>query len=361
VTTNLSGRRVLAAPILGPRGGGIGQVSAMLWEAMRTTWPDDAGLVTLLGNGHVRPHAADKIRFGLEFAGRQLLARPSWVLFSHLGLARVERYVPAMLQTPYAVFLHGIEAWKPLGSRERTTLRGAAIRIANSKFTADAVARANPGIGPIDVCPLALSPGRAMASRHEWGPRDSPTVLVVGRLASSERYKGHEPLIRAWPAVRERVPEARLVIAGDGDDVPRLRRLAAECGVAGAVDFLGFVSGADLDRAYARAAVFAMPSKGEGFGLVYLEAMAHGLPCIGSVHDAAREVIDDGTTGLLVDPDDQAALAATVAGLLESPGLRGAMGAAGQALVRQQFGFERFKADVVNLLASAFSARATVA
>jgi phosphatidyl-myo-inositol dimannoside synthase len=349
-----SDKRLLAAPMLGERGGGIGQVSELLWESMRDTWPASADVVTLLGNGHVVPHAADKVRFGVAFARRRLMAPPAWTLFSHLRLARIEGYLPAGLRAPYAVFLHGIEAWKPLRPQEQKAVRDAALRIANSHFTARAVAAANPGIGDIAVCPLALPKGMALPAKAARQAPDARTVLMVGRLSASERYKGHEPLIRAWPGVVARVPDARLVIVGDGDDAARLARLAADSGAGGTVRFSGFLPRPELEAEYARAALFALPSRGEGFGLVYLEAMAHGLACLGSRHDAASEVIEGGTTGVLVDPDDVEALGRAVADLLESPFRRRAMGEAGRARVAAMYQYDRFRQQIVGLLRAGF-------
>jgi phosphatidylinositol alpha-1,6-mannosyltransferase len=177
---------------------------------------------------------------------------------------------------------------------------------------------------------------------------------VVGRLAAGERYKGHEQLIRAWRGVVDRVPGARLVVAGDGDDAPRLKRLAVEAGVGDLVRFTGFLTRPELEDAYARAAMFALPSRGEGFGLVYLEAMAHGLACLGSTHDAASEVIANGETGALVDPGESDALGRTIADLLESPAQRRAMGEAGRRRVDQLFRYERFRRRVTELLEEAF-------
>lgn len=345
-------RPLLAAPLLGEQGGGIGQVSEMLWRVMQETWGNRASVVTLLPDNLHKPHAADKIRFTLTLTGKLLMSRPSWVMFSHLGLARVDRYVPSLLQGPYGVFLHGIEAWKPLPARDRETLSRASVRIANSRFTADAVAAANPGIGEITVCPLAL-PGPVRTSGVRRGD-DDHSVLIVGRLASGERYKGHDQLLAAWPLVRSAVPDAALVIAGDGDDAPRLKRLASALGIGDAVRFTGYLTREALEEEYARCALFAMPSRGEGFGLVYLEAMAHGLPCVGSVHDAAREVISEGETGWLVDPDDTAGLARAVAELLKSKETRARMGESGRRRVARQFTYDRFRRDITRAIDQAF-------
>ena len=358
--TTTSSRRVLAVPIMGDRGGGVGQVSQLLWDSMKDTWPGRVDLVTLLRNGHIVPTPVDKLRFGLDLASRQAISRPRCVVFSHLGLAQMEDYVPEAFQVPYAIFLHGIEVWRPLEPRELDVLRGASLRIANSAFTAQAAKAANPGIGDIEVCPLSLPKRARHAAAGDASRYFSRSVLVVGRLASSERYKGHEQLLRCWPAVTARVPDAELVIAGDGDDLPRLKSIAADAGVSASVRFTGFLTREDLDAEYGNAALFAMPSRGEGFGIVYLEAMAHGLACIGSIHDAASEVIVDGETGVLVDPDNTLSLSQSIATLLTAPDLRMAMGAQGRTRVDRHFRYEHFRDRVTSLLRQAFPLAVTV-
>ena len=346
---------LLAAPILGERGGGVGQVSQLLWRTLRDEWGSSARVVTLLRNGHARPDAADKFRFGMEIAGRQLFDRPEWILFSHLGLARVARYLPGRFDTPYAVFLHGIECWTPLPDEDLAILRRASLRVANSAYTAKRTLAANPGIGEIEVCPLAL-PDVPDAARSQSAAQDRRTtsLLVVGRLSSTERYKGHEELIRVWPAVARQIPGARLVIVGDGDDAPRLRSLGAS--LAGdSVEFTGFLPRVDLERRYAEATAFAMPSRGEGFGLVYLEAMAAGLACVGSIRDAASEVIVNGETGILVDPDNLEGMSRAIMDLLRNPGHARQMGEAGRRRLSSHFSYDRFRERMTGLLHRAFA------
>jgi phosphatidylinositol alpha-1,6-mannosyltransferase len=348
MTASRSHRRLLAAPTLGERGGGVGQVSSLLWQSMQDTWNGRSALMTLLQNGHQTPTRFDKLRFGVELASAQMLDRPMWVLFAHLGLARAERFLPAASRAPYGVFLHGIECWEPLPARDLDLLAGASVRIANSAFTARKAREANPSLGPIEVCPLALG----ALPRLAVSPSRIPgRVLVVGRLSATERYKGHEQLIDAWPAVRARVPDATLVIVGDGGDRPRLEHLAR--GLGSAIEFRGFVSREALDEEYAKASLFAMPSRGEGFGLVYLEAMAHGLACLGSTADAAAEVIVDGQTGVLADPGDPQALAQELIDLLGQPDVLRTMGDAGRARLHETFTYEAFRQRLVSLVSEA--------
>jgi phosphatidylinositol alpha-1,6-mannosyltransferase len=150
--------------------------------------------------------------------------------------------------------------------------------------------------------------------------------------------------------VRERVPGAELWIVGSGDDVPRLEREARARGLADAVRFLGRISDRDLGHLYRRAGVFAMPSRQEGFGLVYAEAMWHGLPCIGSTLDAASEVIADGRTGFLVAYDATEPLANAIVAVLSDRELAARMGIAAAADAHRRFGYARFRADLLRAL-----------
>jgi phosphatidylinositol alpha-1,6-mannosyltransferase len=203
------------------------------------------------------------------------------------------------------------------------------------------------------VVPLCIDPERVRLweGHPPIGPQArEPAALLVGRMWSEERGKGHDALIEAWPEVRRRVPAAQLWIVGEGDDAGRLQQLAREKAVGNAVRFLGRVSDTELGSLYRRASLFAMPSRQEGFGLVYAEAMWHGLPCLGSTADAAGQVIQDGVTGRLVPYGDVPACAEAVAALLADPERARAMGEAGSRRARERFVFERFRRDLLAAL-----------
>jgi phosphatidylinositol alpha-1,6-mannosyltransferase len=344
----------LAAISLESTGGGVAVVARLLWDVFAARWDGSARLLTLIERTHTQPSFAEKTRYALRLARVQATGETDFVLYSHLGLAKPLRAIPRAWQKPYGVFLHGIEAWCPLPPRLHDVLAHAAIRLANSPFTASRVMERHPDVGPVLPCPLAL-PANLIA--HSASPSADAVpaigphaVLVVGRMLAAESYKGHDEMIDAWPAVVARVPDATLVFAGAGDDTERLREKAQASGVGRSIQFTGFVSRPVLDALYERAALFALPSRGEGFGLVYLEAMAHRRACIGSVHDAARDVIADGETGALVDQDDREALADAVASLLENDDRRRRMGEAGFARLQQHFTFDRFAARMGTLL-----------
>ena len=356
---------VLCSVIQEPGHGGIARVARMIWHVLKETSGIQCRLITLIPKGLDPPKAIDKLRFVKTVAGGLVCRNIDWILFDHLNLARVQRVVPKPFRRPYAVFLYSIEAWSPLNPRLKEILRQASVRIAISNYTAQRVAAAHPDIGPIEVCHLALLPkGHGVedfstASQSGANPavdrslvnRIQPnSVLIVGRMFSSEKYKGHDLLIDAWPSLKARVPDGQLVIVGRGDDIPRLKAKAANSGLGDSILFAGQVSEVTLQAIYQRVAVFAMPSRNEGFGLVYLEAMQHRLPCIGSIHDAAAEVIEHGVTGLLVDQADTPGLVDTMAKLLENPALRQKMGQAGFERLHKSFSFEQFRQRILAAL-----------
>ena len=346
----------LAAVTVNEAGGGVAAVSRLLWRVLTDHWTQGTRLVTLVdataAATSLESSLLARTRFGVRLAAGQVSGRCDWVLYSHLQLARVQEFVPAMRRKPYVVFLHGIEAWRDLAPSQLTVLNNAALRVANSAYTARRVRARHPSLGEILVCPLSLEPGRVIVEDGPGVAAKEPVVLVVARMQSTERYKGHDQLIEAWPLVRARVPEARLIIAGGGDDLARLQAKAQDIGVAESVEFTGFIHREQLDALYDRAAVFAMPSSGEGFGLVYIEAMARGVPCIGSPSDAASEVIRDGETGYLVEQTNLAALADRLARLLIDRESRARLGAAAMADVRARFTYDRFATDFVRLIDS---------
>lgn len=347
----------LAVVSMDRSGGGVAVVARLLRHALVQRFGNRVQTISLLDDSRHAPGLADKLRFGARLAYAEALGGADWVLFSHLALAKAHDRVPRSSRRGYGIFLHGIEAWCALSVREARLLRHADLRLANSEYTANRVMAAHPDIGMVHACPLALPPREPLAAAGETPLTLGPhAVLVVGRMSAGERYKGHDQLIDAWPAVVARVPDAQLVIVGEGDDRARLAGRAAAAGRDGtSIVFTGFLPQPALDTLFSQSALFALPSRGEGFGLVYLEAMAHALPCVGSIHDAAGDVIVDGVTGRLVDQSDVPGIASTLAMLLTNVDLRRRMGAAGHARLLAHFTFDRFCERALRLIEGAGS------
>ncbi|HVA80150.1 MAG TPA: glycosyltransferase family 4 protein, partial [Candidatus Binataceae bacterium] len=256
----------------------------------------------------------------------------------------------------YIVSTYGTEVWHPLPHVRGFGLRHADMVTAIAKFSADRVAMLQR-IAPekIAIIPCALdpdfsAPGGDLAPRRH--PGEPPILLTVARLVSPERgeHKGVDTVIEALPAVLAAFPGVRYVIVGDGDDRPRLERLAAHLGVSERVTFAGAVDSALLRTYYEACEIFVMPSRTEGFGIVFLEAMALGKPVIGGNHGGTPEIWADGTAGFLVEHGNAHALAARLCLLMGDSALRARMGAAGRALVAANFGFDRFRQNFGALL-----------
>jgi phosphatidyl-myo-inositol dimannoside synthase len=364
------GRAGVAAVSFGGRGGGLAYVARLL-RTVCATWQGSEPWTAALDPAHYGVVSrAERLRFAARVAGAQCAGRVDWLAFNHLGIARVQQFVPRSVRRPYLVFVHDVEAWDPALPPDRlATLRAAALRVANSRYTAERVARAHPSIGAVVACPLGLLDHDPATDGPSTGPAGLPgdvpggmllsgelceigpsSVLILGRMHAEERYKGHDELLETWPAVVARVPAAQLVIAGLGNDAARLRDKARALGVGHCVVFCGFLPAQTLTALLGRVAAFAMPSAREGFGLVYLEAMRAGRPCIGSTSDAAGDIIVNGETGFLVDRTDGLALAAAIVTLLTDEGRRAAMGAAGRRRFEAQFTVNRFAGRLLDIL-----------
>lgn len=261
------------------------------------------------------------------------------VACSHLHLAPVAKALTLIGRTPRPiVVLCGIEAWVPLRPLERWGLAASEVT-AISRHTVDRFKAANPQLRSVDVS--VCHPGLPITS--ERSSRTSSIALIVARMSASERYKGHDALLEAWPDVLARHPGAVLAIAGDGDDRPRLEAKARSLSIEPSVTFTGRISDDALADLYARCRFFVMPSRDEGFGLVFLEAMRAGKPCIGGA-GAAAEIIEDGVTGLVVNPGSRDALLTAMLRLYGDEALCARLGTAGRERFLSQFTDRHFQA-----------------
>lgn len=284
----------------------------------------------------------------LRRAAAAACSRPRLILLEHANFSLAGWVLARASGARLVIFLHGVEAWEKLPTLRRFALRRADGWIAVSAYTADRAAAANElPRDRIAVLHHCLSGTTRVA-----GPPDdsAPSILTVGRIVATEGYKGHDRVIRAMPALLDRFPDLVYHIAGDGDMRPFLEDLARREGIAAAVRFHGIVSNEDLNRLYHESSVFVMPSTGEGFGFVFLEAMAHGLPVVAGNADATPEVVVDGQTGFLVDPYSENEITDALAALLSDPALWARMGQAGRERVAREFSYEAFSSGLLAIL-----------
>ena len=234
------------------------------------------------------------------------------IICGHMNLLPMAVLVSQIRRLPLLVILHGVDAWTlHLPAAAKPTLHAIDQFVAVSQYTKNRF---------LEWAPLTDEQGYVIpncidTSRYGPGPKrkdlldrydlENRTVLLtLGRLSSGEQYKGHDEVLEVLPKLADEISDLSYLICGDGDDRSRLEAKARRLGVEHRVVFAGYVAEEEKADHYRLADAFVMPGRGEGFGIVYLEAMACGVPVIASSADASREAVQGGNLGTVVDPDD---------------------------------------------------------
>ena len=270
---------------------------------------------------HLRQLDPVQGRFAYSFAAlrRARTEGPIDVVFcGHLYMATLAAVLAKLLRARLWVQVHGTDAWQELSSLRRRSVETAALVTSVSRYTRRRLLEwvdidpARVKVLPVTIDPR-FRPGPKPASLlQRYSAIGKKVIVTVSRLASSEQYKGHDRVIRALPSILARYPDALYLVAGDGDDRPRLEALAADLGLSEKVRFVGLVASEELPDYFRVADVFVMPSTGEGFGIVFLEAMASGIPVIGGNRDGSLDALADGVLGLAVDPENEEELVSAI-------------------------------------------------
>lgn len=284
-------------------------------------------------------------------------SRASAIFLGHPNFAPIGLVLHAVKPNlKYWVFTYGIDVWQPLSwLRRRGLLQSSAIYSLSSHTKQQLITVQKVPESKIITLPPALDPEFTLISEppdlQDLHPKQGRFVLLtVARLAATEKHKGIEQVIFSLSRLVENHPEIIYQVVGDGADKARLEKVAQDLGLSEKVNFVGEKFGSDLQRYYANCDLFVMPSKKEGFGLVFLEAMAYGKPAIGGNHGGTPDVILDGETGFLVEYGDVAALTDRILRLLEDESLRIAMGQKGRQRVLQNFTFEHYRQRLLELI-----------
>jgi phosphatidyl-myo-inositol dimannoside synthase len=301
-----------------------------------------------------------KVRFVLSAITRaRRQARVVVALHPYLALvaARMRLLQPRLR---IAVVSHGVEVWQPLATRRRKAFLKADVLVAPSSYTVEQIVRIQGAPkAKMRLLPWPLNPYFLdMAAKPETllVPSGFPkglVVLAVARLVTDERYKGVDQLIRAVARLSSKIPSLYLVVVGSGDDLVRHQNMAGEFGISDRVRFFHGLSPPETAGCYSRCDVFALPSTGEGFGFVFLEAMAFGKPVIGAAAGGVTDIIEHERNGLLVEPNDVEGLVDSLEGLLASESRRLEIGAKGAETVRYRFRFDGFRSQIEDILRGA--------
>lgn len=342
----------LGGAVLEPGRGGISRVARMTVQtlleegaATRTGTLVDRTPFHVAGQSAAWACGGSKLRFTLNCHTEAL--RADWMIYDAVGPARAHPRLPG-LRRPYGVWIHGVEVWDSLSPDRAKALRGADFVLVNSQFTLDRFQKLHFGLANAHVCRLATEDDRAPVLPDV--PPGPPTALLIGRSDKANFRKGHAEVIAAWEQVTALIPDAELLLVGGGDGLDLLRETVAASPARENIEVLGFVSENDMSELWARSTAFVQPSWKEGFGLVYIEAMRHGLPVIASRHDAGQEVNADGETGFNVDLNDSRMLADRIVELLLDRDKATRMGAAGFARWEAHFRFSAFRKRLSGIL-----------
>ncbi|MDZ8188198.1 MAG: glycosyltransferase [Nostoc sp. ChiSLP02] len=293
------------------------------------------------------------IVFASQIIGYGILQSPSLIITSHLNFSVATYLLKRLIGIPYWVVAHGIEVWNLQNSNLQTALKYADKILAVSHYTRDRLLQEQN----LDPDKVVVLPNTFDANNFQIAPKpdsllkryglkpEQPIILTVARLSQSEHYKGYDKILAALPQIRQAIPDVRYILVGKGDDKPRIEQLISQYQLEDCVTLTGFVADEELSSHYQLCDLFAMPSKGEGFGIVYLEALGCGKPTLGGNQDGAQDALCQGELGALVDPDDINAIAKTIIQILQGtyPNPLIYQPETLRKKVIEKFGFEQFK------------------
>lgn len=255
------------------------------------------------------PAVLGRLSYALKAIARALVLRPDIVFNGHLYHGSLAHLIAKLIGAKMISQLHGTEVWEQLAPARLTPLERSDLVLCVSRHTKACYDRqslrdqANSIVVPNTFGP-EFQLGDRQTARKKFNLEGEKAILTVARLDSRGGYKGHDRIIRNLRTLTQSNDAVSYLIAGDGPDRPRLEQLSRDCGVADKVRFLGKVPIEDLPDLYRAADLFALPSTGEGFGIVFLEAMSCGTPAIGLKVGGSCDALADGALGVCVNETD---------------------------------------------------------
>lgn len=265
------------------------------------------------------------LHFAVNVIIASLINRPTLILCGHMNFAPVAFWIHRFLGIPYWILVYGIDAWEIKDPLKKKALYAAKKIISISEYTRDRlIHEQNLDPEKFSILPVTFDPNcfqiapkpKYLLERYGLKPEQS-VILTVARLSATEQYKGYDTIIAALPEIKKFIQNVHYVLVGKGDDLPRIEELIAKLELQNCVTLTGFVPDEELCDHYNLCDVFAMPSKQEGFGIVYLEALACGKATLAGNQDGATDALCRGELGVLIDPEDTKAIAQVLIQILQ--------------------------------------------
>lgn len=309
-----------------------------------------------------------QLKFSADIFLNCLSKKPQLIIVTHPNLSPLAYLISRVLGIPYWVVAHGIDVWYISKPSVRNALIKANRIIAVSDYTRQRLLNEQP-IAPKQISVLAntfepenfaIMPKPQQLLDHLKLRSDQPIILTVTRLArdtKGHRAKGYDEIIQSLPQIIAQIPDVHYVLVGQGDDQARIEQLIQKLGIEKNITLTGYVNDEELPQYFQLCDLYAMPSRGEGFGIVFLEAMASGKPCLGGNKDGAISALCNGELGVLVNPDNLTEISTVIVKILKKtyplPILYQ------PETLRQKvieiYGFEQFKQNLAQLLSGHFN------
>lgn len=297
--------------------------------------------------------------FAMTAFWQTLHFKPDIILCGHINFTPLCKSLNNFLKIPYFTIAHGIEAWDMTGLK-RVSLKNSHKILSVSRFTKDKILEQLPDYPEENVFILPNTfdpekfvpkpkPQRLMA---KWGIKENDHVLLtIARLSKKEKYKGYDKVITAMKSLIKEGLNVKYIIGGSGDDADRIKELIKRNDLEDRVILTGFIPNDELVDYYNLCDVFVMPSEKEGFGIVFLEALACGKPVIAGNKDGSRDAVLDGEIGILVDPDNIEELRDALEKILKGNLSRKLFdGAFLRERVIEEYGFDKFRIKVKEII-----------
>ena len=299
-----------------------------------------------------------KVKFVFKTLLTSIINKPDFIICGHVNISPLCLLIKKGLGIPYITVTHGIDAWDVKSIKKRKGLTSSDIIVSVSNYTK---VRIKEQLGLKEdkffILPNAVDgvnfkpkpkPGYLI---KRYGVEDRVVLLTVCRLDKSEAYKGYDKIIEALPKIIKKIPNLVYLIGGKGNDAPRIKRLIKGRGLDDYVKLIGLIPEKELVDHYNLCDIFVMPSKGEGFGIVFLEALACGKPVICGNKDGSVDAVLNGKLGILVDPDNIDQIAEAIINVLQGNVPDNLIDPEYlRKIVLEHYGFDKFTKRVKDLL-----------
>jgi phosphatidyl-myo-inositol dimannoside synthase len=367
-------------PGIAPGSGGIQVFSRDLIRALATAYQKHS--ITVFSKNDKQSHPIDfqdiehqpikyyyyerkknfmhSVRFAIGLFFRAIIDRPALIITTHVNFTPIAAVLKKLIGVKYICIAHGVDVW---GLRKPSTLKGihqADLCLAVSNFTRNSLInelRVKPEQTVVfhntfDAERFSLRPKPTDLLARYGINQEQPVLLTVTRLAGEERYKGYESVLRVLPNLIKIHPRLHYFLVGTGNDTQRIKNMIEELKLNDFVTMTGFVPDSELPYFYNLCDIFVMPSRREGFGIVFLEALGSGKPTIAGNQDGSSDPLINGSLGVLINPENLQELQNSIENIIEKKAMPEIIYNPIQLRTRaiEEFGHARFKQNLKSIL-----------